>query len=89
MYFDILLALDGSEFNAELVCQGEVMGRTTFDWNCGGTWSLICWKRYSEAPKPPTTRTFWVRAVSGHARYKDAPIFEYEDQEEERSRAYL
>lgn len=29
VYFDILLALDGSEFNAELVCQGEVMGRCT------------------------------------------------------------
>ncbi|KAL9590385.1 MAG: hypothetical protein Q9203_000811 [Teloschistes exilis] len=29
VYFDILLALDGSEFNAELTCQGEVMGRCT------------------------------------------------------------
>ena len=29
VYFDILLALDGSEFNAELVCQGEIMGRCT------------------------------------------------------------
>lgn len=29
VYFDILLALDGSEFNAELVCQGDVMGRCT------------------------------------------------------------
>ena len=29
VYFDILLTLDGSEFNAELVCQGEVMGRCT------------------------------------------------------------
>ncbi|CAO1599474.1 hypothetical protein XANCAGTX0491_003198 [Xanthoria calcicola] len=29
VYFDILLALDGSEFNAELVCQGQVMGRCT------------------------------------------------------------
>ncbi|KAL8706634.1 MAG: hypothetical protein Q9201_000331 [Fulgogasparrea decipioides] len=29
VYFDILLALDGSEFNAELHCQGEVMGRCT------------------------------------------------------------
>lgn len=27
VYFDIYLTLDGSEFNAELVCQGEVMGR--------------------------------------------------------------
>jgi len=27
VYFDIFLTLDGSEFNAELVCQGEVMGR--------------------------------------------------------------
>jgi len=27
VYFDILLTLDGSEFKAELVCQGEVMGR--------------------------------------------------------------
>ena len=37
----------------------ESMGRTTLVWNCGGTCNLICWKRYSEAPKPPTTRTFW------------------------------
>lgn len=22
---------------------------------------MICWKRYSEAPKPPTTRTFCDR----------------------------
>jgi hypothetical protein len=29
VYFDIYLTLDGSEFNAELVCQGEVMGRCT------------------------------------------------------------
>ena len=29
VYFDIYLSLDGSEFNAELVCQGEVMGRCT------------------------------------------------------------
>ncbi|KAG6367438.1 hypothetical protein INS49_001627 [Diaporthe citri] len=27
VYFDIYLTLDGSEFSAELVCQGEVMGR--------------------------------------------------------------
>lgn len=27
VYFDIYLTLDGSEFNAELVCQGDVMGR--------------------------------------------------------------
>ncbi|KAH0325054.1 actin-like ATPase domain-containing protein, partial [Aureobasidium melanogenum] len=27
VYFDIYLTLDGTEFNAELVCQGEVMGR--------------------------------------------------------------
>lgn len=27
VYFDIYLTLDGSEFNAQLVCQGEVMGR--------------------------------------------------------------
>ncbi|KAL4780507.1 hypothetical protein BJX76DRAFT_44714 [Aspergillus varians] len=27
VYFDIFLTLDGSEFSAELVCQGEVMGR--------------------------------------------------------------
>lgn len=27
VYFDIYLTLDGSEFNAELVCQSEVMGR--------------------------------------------------------------
>lgn len=27
VYFDIYLTLDGSEFNAELVCQGEIMGR--------------------------------------------------------------
>ena len=30
VYFDIYLTLDGSEFNAELVCQGEVMGRYGF-----------------------------------------------------------
>jgi hypothetical protein len=29
VYFDIYLTIDGSEFNAELVCQGEVMGRCT------------------------------------------------------------
>lgn len=29
VYFDIYLTLDGSEFNAELVCQGEVMGSCT------------------------------------------------------------
>ncbi|KAL1953029.1 hypothetical protein VTO42DRAFT_3757 [Malbranchea cinnamomea] len=29
VYFDIYLTLDGSEFSAELVCQGEVMGRCT------------------------------------------------------------
>ena len=29
VYFDIYLTLDGSEFNAELVCQGEIMGRCT------------------------------------------------------------
>ena len=29
VYFDIYLTLDGSEFNAELVCQGEVLGRCT------------------------------------------------------------
>ena len=29
VYFDIYLTLDGSEFNAELVCQGDVMGRCT------------------------------------------------------------
>ncbi|MCJ1249104.1 hypothetical protein MMC30_006327 [Trapelia coarctata] len=29
VYFDIYLTLDGSEFNAELVCQNEVMGRCT------------------------------------------------------------
>lgn len=29
VYFDIYLTLDGSEFNAELVCQREVMGRCT------------------------------------------------------------
>lgn len=27
VYFDIYLTLDGSEFSAELVCQGEIMGR--------------------------------------------------------------
>lgn len=27
VYFDIYLTLDGSELSAELVCQGEVMGR--------------------------------------------------------------
>lgn len=27
VYFDIYLTLDGSEFKAELVCQGDVMGR--------------------------------------------------------------
>jgi len=27
VYFDIYLTLDGSEFKAELVCQGEVMGK--------------------------------------------------------------
>ncbi|KAI0534047.1 actin-like ATPase domain-containing protein [Xylaria digitata] len=27
VYFDIYLTLDGSEFSAELICQGEVMGR--------------------------------------------------------------
>jgi hypothetical protein len=26
IYFDIYITLDGSEFNTELVCQGEVMG---------------------------------------------------------------
>lgn len=29
VYFDIYLTLDGSEFSAELVCQGEIMGRCT------------------------------------------------------------
>ncbi|TAQ84647.1 hypothetical protein B7494_g7026 [Chlorociboria aeruginascens] len=45
VYFDIYLTLDGSEFNAELVCQGEVMGRCTSrfrlmetqDWKFGYT----------------------------------------------------
>lgn len=34
VYFDIYLTLDGTEFNAELVCQGEVMGRCSarFRW---------------------------------------------------------
>lgn len=27
VYFDIYLTLDGSEFKAELVCQGEIMGQ--------------------------------------------------------------
>lgn len=27
VYFDMYLTLDGSEFKAELVCQGDVMGR--------------------------------------------------------------
>ena len=27
VFFDVFLTLDGSEFNAMLVCQGEVMGR--------------------------------------------------------------
>ena len=34
VYFDIYLTLDGSEFNAELVCQGEVMGRCTSRFRC-------------------------------------------------------
>lgn len=27
VYFDMYLTLDGSEFKAELVCQGDVIGR--------------------------------------------------------------
>jgi hypothetical protein len=29
VYFEIYITLDGSELSAELVCQGEVMGRCT------------------------------------------------------------
>ncbi|KAL6902911.1 Hsp70-like protein [Trichoderma evansii] len=46
VYFDIYLTLDGSEFSAELVCQGEVMGRCRARFSMvGPDWQGRVWGR--------------------------------------------
>ncbi|EKD12292.1 Hsp70-like protein [Drepanopeziza brunnea f. sp. 'multigermtubi' MB_m1] len=74
VYFDIYLTLDGSEFNAELVCQGEVMGRCTSrfnlplqpqcdidgrgDWR--GMFEMCCWHRMQLVQREQEGKA-WVR----------------------------